>query len=82
MKGDHVIFKKEQDEWETPQHIFDTLDEEFYFDLDPCATAENHKTLVWFSKEEDGLKQTWGGVQSVLQSAVQFDYCMGQKVLR
>lgn len=49
------------DEWSTPQDIFDELDAEFDFDLDPCATDENHKCLVYFTKEEDGLSKSWGG---------------------
>lgn len=48
-------------EWETPQEFFDKLDEEFHFDLDPCATDENHKCAAYFTKDLDGLKQSWGG---------------------
>ena len=46
---------------ETPQDLFDELNEEFHFTLDPCATAENHKCDRWISEEEDGLKSDWGG---------------------
>ena len=63
------LFSSESDEWSTPQDVFDELDREFDFNLDPCATDENHKCLVYFTKEEDGLKRSWG-VQSVLQSTV------------
>lgn len=31
------------DEWQTPQKLFDELNEEFNFDIDLCATAENSK---------------------------------------
>ena len=61
-----ALLTSNSDEWSTPQDIFDELDAEFDFDLDPCATDENHKCLVYFTKEEDGLKKSWGGVQSVL----------------
>lgn len=56
-----ALLTSNSDEWSTPQDIFDELDAEFDFDLDPCATDENHKCLVYFTKEEDGLKKSWGG---------------------
>ena len=54
-------------EWGTPKEFFKELDNEFHFTLDPCATDENHKCSTYFTKEQDGLKQSWGGVQSLLQ---------------
>lgn len=30
-------------EWETPQKLFDELDSEFHFTLDPCADFGNAK---------------------------------------
>lgn len=48
-------------EWATPQHLFDELNEEFGFTLDVCATPENAKCDQFFTKEQDGLKQIWGG---------------------
>ena len=75
---EEMIQKKQytnrSDEWSTPQDVFDELNAEFHFDLDPCATDENHKCENYFTKEQDGLKQNWGGVQSVLQSTV-WKYC-------
>lgn len=47
--------------WETPQDFYDKLDEEFKFNLDPCATPETAKCNKYFTKEDDGLKQSWGG---------------------
>ena len=44
----------------TPQYLFDQLDREFHFTLDPCATKENAKCSKFFTKEQDGLKQDWG----------------------
>ena len=60
------LFSSNSDEWATPQDLFDKLNEEFHFDYDPCATSENHKCLLWTSKEDDGLTTDWGGAQSVL----------------
>lgn len=62
MKTD-IIFSKKNDEWETPDYIFKELDNEFHFDLDPCATAESHKCEKYFTKEQDGLSQKWGGTE-------------------
>ena len=56
-----VMFSRKSDEWFTPQSVFDELDAEFHFNLDPCATDENHKCEKYFTKEQDGLKQNWGG---------------------
>ena len=58
-----VVFSRQSDEWATPQEIFDTLDAEFHFDLDPCATDENHKCERYFTIENSGLEQNWGGVE-------------------
>lgn len=48
-------------EWATPQELFDELDKEFRFTLDPCATKENAKCNKFFTKEDDGLNQDWSG---------------------
>ena len=58
---DRIIFSRESDEWSTPQDLFDKLNEEFKFTLDPCATAENAKCKRYFTAEQNGLLQDWGG---------------------
>lgn len=55
------LFSHQSDEWETPKSIYDELDTEFHFTLDPCATVENHKCERFFTAEQDGLLQDWGG---------------------
>lgn len=50
--------------WATPQRLFDELDAEFNFTLDPCCTHENAKCEKHYTKEDDGLIQDLGG-QSV-----------------
>lgn len=64
------MFSSKTDQWATPQYFFDELNSEFNFNLDPCADKTNHKCNTYYSKEQDGLSQKWGGVQSVLQSAL------------
>lgn len=54
-------FSSETDNWATPQNFFDALDSEFHFDLDVCASDENHKCLRYFTKTQDGLSQPWKG---------------------
>lgn len=56
-----VMFSSKSDEWETPQTFFDELNKEFNFDIDVCATEENHKCEKYFTKQNDGLSQKWGG---------------------
>lgn len=61
-KMNEVLFSSKSDEWATPQYLFDELDKEFHFDIDACATDENHKCDVYYTKEQDGLKMDWGGL--------------------
>jgi phage N-6-adenine-methyltransferase len=48
-------------EWATPQDLFDSLNAEFHFTLDPCCTHENAKCAKHFTVTEDGLGQSWAG---------------------
>lgn len=59
----NALFTSNSDEWATPQNVFDMLNKEFNFNLDPCATEENHKCDKYFTAEIDGLTQKWGGVE-------------------
>lgn len=56
-----LMFSSKSELWATPQTFFDKLNEEFHFTLDPCATAENAKCERYFTAQEDGLSQDWGG---------------------
>ena len=58
---DNALFTSNSDEWATPQDVYDMLDKEFNFDLDPCATEENHKCEKYYTTETDGLLKEWGG---------------------
>ena len=55
------LMSSNTDDWATPQTLFDKLDKVFHFTLDPCATPQNAKCAKFFTKEQDGLKQDWGG---------------------
>lgn len=52
-------FTSETDEWATPQWLFDALDREFGFTLDPCATPENAKCKEFFTRLDNGLLKSW-----------------------
>jgi phage N-6-adenine-methyltransferase len=55
-----ILFSSATDEWPTPKAFFAKLNRRYQFTLDPCATAENAKCALYFTKEQDGLKQDWG----------------------
>jgi site-specific DNA-methyltransferase (adenine-specific) len=54
-------YSSRTEEWGTPQDLFDKLNDEFDFTLDPCANDENHKCDKYYTIEDNGLKQDWGG---------------------
>ena len=58
-----LFFSSKTDLWATPAGFFTDLDAEFHFNLDPCATPENAKCKRYFTAEQDGLKQDWGGMK-------------------
>ncbi len=53
------LFSSESPEWETPDWLFDSLNAEFGFTLDPCSTDENAKCAHHFTKQLNGLLQDW-----------------------
>lgn len=59
---ENVHFSSKSVEWATPQDVFDGLNREFGFGTDVCATPENAKCSVFFTKEDDGLSRKWTGV--------------------
>jgi site-specific DNA-methyltransferase (adenine-specific) len=61
MKNKQACFSHKSDEWETPQNLFDELNKEFKFTLDPCSTDKNHKCNIWYTKKENGYCCKWNG---------------------
>lgn len=57
-----VMFSSATDMWATPQDFFDNLNNEFRFEIDVCATAENAKCKTFYTKEQNGLEMPWNGV--------------------
>ena len=56
-----TLFSSKTDEWYTPQYLFDELNDEFHFTLDPCASDQNHKCDLYFTRQDDGISKNWGG---------------------
>lgn len=56
-----VHFSSKKNDWETPQDLFDKLNEEFLFTRDVCATASNTKCKFYYSPDDNGLTLGWNG---------------------
>jgi site-specific DNA-methyltransferase (adenine-specific) len=58
-----VLFSSASDEWETPQDLFDRLDDEFTLWIDVAATHKNKKRPDYFGPNSpissDGLLANW-----------------------
>ena len=56
-----LMFSSAKDDWETPQDLFDELDDEFHFALDAASSDLNAKCEKHYTVEDDGLSQSWAG---------------------
>jgi site-specific DNA-methyltransferase (adenine-specific) len=56
-----IVFSNNTDLWATPQDFYDNLNQKYSFNLDPCADATNTKCSKYFTEQDDGLSQDWGG---------------------
>ena len=61
VKTQQTMFSNNTDLWETPQGFYDNLNQKFSFTLDPCASALNTKCTKYYTEDDDGLSQDWGG---------------------
>ena len=52
-------FESKSHIWKTPKYLYDELNKEFHFQLDPCTTYNNLNCKYFFTEKEDGLKQDW-----------------------
>jgi phage N-6-adenine-methyltransferase len=55
------LFSSTTEEWSTPQPFWASLNAEFNFDLDCCATVENAKCRRFYTAADDGLLLPWSG---------------------
>lgn len=56
-----ALFSTGKNDWATPQELFDELDAEFHFTLDPCATPKTAKCAKFYTEADNGLAQDWTG---------------------
>jgi phage N-6-adenine-methyltransferase len=57
-----VLGSSRSDNWPTDPAVFAELERQYGpFDLDPCASHENAKCARYFTREDNGLEQTWTG---------------------
>lgn len=56
-----VHYSSNSDDWTTPADLFEALNDEFCFTLDPAATAANRKCEKFYTVEDNGLLQSWAG---------------------
>ena len=56
------LMSSNSDRWETPQKLFDELNQKYNFETDVCALPENAKCKHYFTPKMDGLSQDWTGV--------------------
>jgi len=54
-----VLHSSSDMSWPTPQYVFDALNLEFGFTLDPCCVPLTAKCRKFYTPTEDGLKQDW-----------------------
>lgn len=54
-----VHYSSNDHEWYTPRTFFNRLNTQWNFTLDPCATKESALCKKFYTKEDDGLKQSW-----------------------
>ena len=57
----NVHFSSDKQTWETPQDLFDRLNDIFNFNLDACAEDDTAKVKKYFTIDDDALIQDWIG---------------------
>lgn len=57
-----VLKSSEKQTWETPQYLFDKLNNVYNFTLDCCAEESTAKVSNYITKEMDALSLEWVGV--------------------
>jgi site-specific DNA-methyltransferase (adenine-specific) len=57
--NNELMFSSKTDNWATPQDFFNKLNEDYNFNLDPCASNKNNKCKFYFTKNDNGLSMDW-----------------------
>ena len=61
MSNMKVHYSSASNEWETPQALYNWLNDWFNFTLDPCCTKKSAKCAKYYTIKEDGLSKSWAG---------------------
>ena len=57
-----LMFSSKNEKFSTPQYIFNTLNREFNFTLDPCCEFYTRKVMDnYYTAETNGLDKSWEG---------------------
>lgn len=56
-----VLFSSKKHDWETPDRLFNKLNEEFNFTLDAAASDSNAKLGRYYTVEDNALEKSWAG---------------------
>lgn len=54
-----ILFSSKKEDWETPQDLFNKLNEEFNFTIDVASDENNFKCKRHYTEKENGLIQNW-----------------------
>lgn len=57
-----AMYSSKTDQWSTPQDFFDELNNEFNFDLDPCADELNHKCQHFLQRNRTAYLKIGKGI--------------------
>lgn len=70
--------------WSTPDWLFEKLHEEFCFQMDACASAQNAKCEAYIDEEQDCLATEWniGAVSRFANSAAWMNPPWGRRIGR
>jgi phage N-6-adenine-methyltransferase len=55
----NVLFSHKSDNWATPQWLFDKLNKNYNFTLDPCASQDNAKCSKFYTESDNGLTKSY-----------------------
>lgn len=56
-----VHFSSNKEDWPTPPEIFEPLQKRYRLERDVCASPENAKLPLFWTKEDDALSKPWDG---------------------
>ena len=77
-----ALFTGKYIEYGTPKKLSDELNDEFHFVLDPCTTADNPLgNRFYFTKEDDGLRQSWNVGNDDIGSSVYVNPPYGRNII-